>query len=110
MSQKIPNKDDLNVLTEALEIIYARSSAIKILTGFSQKQIEDSDFPKLDIDALKENWVRETTENDIPGEDPHKAARVLLLYICKNYLNIQDEYIQSLILDPNIKKAPSGQN
>ena len=110
MSQKIPNKDDLSVLTGALEIIYTGSSAIKILKGFSQKQIEDSDFPDSDIYELKQNWVRETEPKDQPDEDPHKVARVLLLYICKNYLNIQDEYIQSLILDPNIKKAPSEQN
>ena len=102
MSQKKPNKDDLKVLTEALKIIYTRSSAIKILNGFSQKQIEDSDFPNLDIDELKENWVRLTKPKDQPDEDPHKVARVLLLYICKNYLNIQDEYIQSLILNPDI--------
>lgn len=110
MSQKIPNKDDLNVLTQALEIIYTRCSAIKILKGFSQKQIKESDFPYSDIDKLIKDWVRETKPEDQPENDPHKAARVLLLYICKNYLNIQDENIQSLILDPSIKKAPSGQN
>ena len=106
MSQKIPNKHDLNILTQALEIIFTKSTAIKILKGFSQKQIEESDFSDSDIDKLTEKWLRPTEPKDQPEDDSHKAARVLLLYICKNYLNIQDEKIQSLILDPNIQKAP----
>ncbi len=110
MSQKIPNKHDLNILTQALEIIFTKSTAIKILDGFSQKQINESDFPDSDINKLTENWVRPTKPTDQPEGDPHKAARVLLLYICKNYLDIQDERIQSLILDPNIQKGPLGQN
>lgn len=110
MPQKEPNNDELCTLIEAVEIIFSNDAghnniAIKILKGWiSSDIIENSkyQYETKDIEILKSNWVRETTERDDPKRDPHKIARVLLLYICKNYLNIEDEGIQSLILDPVI--------